>query len=104
MNIQDMTKSKIISLLRSKNTEMRARFHAEITAVFGSYARNEQSLNSDLDVLYRVNEPDRFGLVEIEGLEAYIKQLIDVPSVDLVNEMYINPIIELEIKDDILYV
>ena len=99
-----MTRSNIIDLLRSRNREIKERFHAEITAIFGSYARDEQTEESDLDVLYRINDTDRFGLVEIDGLELYIKDLVDVPAVDLVNEKYVNPIIELEIGNELVYV
>jgi len=99
-----MTKSNIIELLRKNNVEIRKRFHAEILAVYGSYARGEQTPQSDLDVLYKITSPDRFGLLEIDGLESYLKELTKVPSVDLVNENYINPIIHLEIKDELIYV
>jgi predicted nucleotidyltransferase len=99
-----MTGSNILELLRQSNAEMNDRFYAEVTAIYGSYARGEQSSDSDLDVLYKVKQPDKFGLLEIDGLENYIKDLLKVTSVDLVNEDYVNPIIQLEIENELMYV
>ena len=99
-----MTRKNIVEQLREANQVIKNLFHAEITAVYGSYARGDQSPQSDLDVLYRVNSPERFGLIEIDGLENYIKELVKVPSVDLVNEKYVNPIIQLEIESELIHV
>ena len=95
---------EIIKLLRDNQLEIRDRFKATIVAVFGSYARGEQSQESDLDVLYRIEDGDHFGLVEIDGLEDFIKELVSVPKIDLVNQRYINPIIQLEIENELMYV
>ena len=73
-------------------------------AIFGSYARGDQSEDSDLDVLYRLDADARFGIVEYDALENFIKEVIGIPSVDLVNEKYINPIIEIEIENELEYV
>ncbi len=99
-----MTSPHLLELLRKSNAEIKNRFHAEITAIYGSYARGEQSPDSDLDILYRVDNPEKFGLVEIDGLENYLKALVKVSSIDLVNEEYVNPIIQLEIENDLMYV
>lgn len=99
-----MITPQLLETLRESNREIKRRFHAEIVAIFGSYARGEQSQDSDLDVLYRIENPEKFGLVEIDGLENYLKKLVHVPSVDLVNEKYVNPIVQLEIENDIVYV
>ncbi|MBB4081149.1 hypothetical protein GGR28_003797 [Lewinella aquimaris] len=103
-NTSIMTSSNLLKTLRENNYEIKKRFHAEIVAIYGSYARDEQSHDSDLDILYRIENPEKFGLVEIDGLENYLKNLVDVSSVDLVNEKYVNPIIQLEIENELLYV
>ncbi len=99
-----MINSNLLKLIRENNYSIKQRFHAEIVAIYGSYARGEQSPDSDLDILYRIDNPDKFGLLEIDGLENYLKDLVNVPAVDLVNEKYVNPIIQLEIENDLVYV
>ena len=99
-----MINSHLLKIIRENNYDIKRRFHAEIVAIFGSYARGDQSPDSDLDILYRIENPDKFGLPEIDGLENYLKDLVNVPAVDLVNEKYVNPIIQLEIENDLVYV
>ena len=100
----NMEKEDIITIFRAKRDEVKEKFDAELLAIYGSYARGSQTPDSDLDVLYHLPPGSRFGLLELDGLEAYIKELIDVPSVDLVNEKYVNPIIEMEIQNELVYV
>ena len=99
-----MINSNLLKIIRENNYNIKKQFHAEIVAIYGSYARGEQSPDSDLDILYRIENPDKFGLLEIDGLENYLKDLVNVPAVDLVNEKYVNPIIQLEIENDLVYV
>ena len=99
-----MNNSHLVKIIRENNYDIKRRFHAEIVAIFGSYARGEQSPDSDLDILYRIENPDKFGLLEIDGLENYLKDLVNVSAVDLVNEKYVNPVIQLEIENDLVYV
>ena len=98
-----MTRSSIMEQFQAYREEIRKRFLVEIVAIFGSYARGEQTVSSDLDVLYRVISPE-FGLLELDELEEFIKNIAEVPSVDLVNEQYINPVIELEMREELVYV
>ncbi len=99
-----MTKDEILRRLRNNKVDIKDKFHAEILAIFGSYAREEQSAESDVDVLYRLDDNNQFGLLEIDGLENYLKSLFEVSTVDLVNEKYLNPIVQLEIQDELSYV
>ena len=56
--------------------------------IFGSYARNENSAKSDIDVLYEFETTIRlFSLIQLkEELETKLKR-----KVDLVSEKYLNP-------------
>lgn len=99
-----MSKEEVLKELRINKVNIKNKFHAELLAIFGSYARGDQSKDSDLDILYRLSPGSNFGMVEIDSLEQFIKDIIGVPSVDLVNEKYINPIIEIEIKNELEYV
>lgn len=56
--------------------------------IFGSFARNENSDKSDIDVLYEFETTIRlFSLIQLkEELETKLKR-----KVDLVSEKYLNP-------------
>lgn len=45
-----MTSKEIISIIRNCKEELQERFGVEDIAIFGSYIRNEQKYNSDVDV------------------------------------------------------
>ena len=99
-----MSTEQILERLRSSANEIAETYHARVTAIFGSYARREQRRGSDLDLLYEVLDKEKFGFLEACGLEDFILLNVDVPSVDLVDRAYLNPIVELEIQDELVYV
>ena len=99
-----MSTDRIIEQLRASKDEIAQAYHAKVVAVFGSYARQDQHEKSDLDLLYEVIDRDKFGFLEACGLEEYILSQLSVPSVDLVDKDYLNPVVQLEIQKDLLYV
>lgn len=46
---------QVIDFFRKHKAEINERFNANVIAVFGSYARNEQTADSDLDILYEIH-------------------------------------------------
>lgn len=70
-------------------------------ALFGSFARGEDTLNSDIDVI--VNFRKRISLLELVGLELELSEIIG-KKVELISERAINPIIRPFIDNDITIV
>ncbi len=70
--------------------------------VFGSYARNEQTKNSDLDILVDIDSNENVSLFEFGRMLEDLKELLKV-EIDLVAEdglsKHIRPFIE---KDKVL--
>lgn len=58
--------------------------------LFGSYARNEQTENSDLDILVSFDEKNYPKYVEFVKLEDYLAQLVNL-KIDLVPKDSIKP-------------
>jgi uncharacterized protein len=81
-------KKKIIPILK-ENKVSRA-------GIFGSYARGEQTKNSDVDILVEINLP-QFSLFDFVGLKLQLEDLLN-KKVDLVEYKLIKP----RIKDSIL--
>lgn len=75
--------------------ETTARFNPSMVGVFGSYARGQQGIRSDLDILIDFNH--RVNLVDIIGLESELSKKLGI-KVDLVTvnslHQHLRPIIE----------
>ncbi len=95
-----ITKEDIITILKANKNYLRQKFSVEELALFGSYSRNEQGDQSDIDILVETSEPLGFEFVNL----AYeIERLID-HSVDLVSKNSIKPKYLKEIEKDLIYV
>jgi len=87
MNTIDFTKAE--DLFRE--------FNVSFAGVFGSYARNEQTQKSDLDILIRYSKTP--GYIKYMRLQRLLSELFNV-KVDLVTEPAVSPhIIDYILKD-----
>lgn len=67
-------------------------------AVFGSYARGENTAKSDIDIL--VDLGVRVNLLEFIGIEQDLSEMLGI-KVDLVTEKYLNPMVKPYVEQDI---
>jgi hypothetical protein len=81
--------SEIVDFLKSKG--------ATKVAVFGSYVRDEETPESDIDVLMDFDR--RIGLMEFVGIEQELSEKIGI-KVDLLTEGSISPYIIDYVKKD----
>jgi len=58
--------------------------------VFGSFAREDESLDSDLDILVRFSSPNKLDLMDYIGMKQALEELSG-RQVDLVEEGYLLP-------------
>jgi len=99
-----MDKEQIINKLRENKGVLEGTFYISRIGLFGSYSTDTFQEDSDVDLLYELKGGKRLGFKEVSSLEKYIKDLLNVEKVDLVNQKYVNPIIEDEIKKTVIYV
>ncbi|MCR9100138.1 MAG: nucleotidyltransferase domain-containing protein [bacterium] len=99
-----MDKNQIIKKIKENRGTLEKRFNISRIGLFGSYSTNAFHDESDVDLIYKLKEGTRLGFKEFCELEAYIKELLEVDEVDLVNHEYVNPIIEDEIDKTVIYV
>ncbi len=92
--------SQIKETLSTHKAEFADRFSVSALAVFGSYARDEQRQDSDVDILVEFAKP--VG-VEFIDLANHIERLLNL-RVDLVSRNGIKPQYFSRIKGDLKYV
>jgi len=87
--ITEAQKNIIIEVLQPYNPKM--------IGVFGSFARNENNCDSDLDVLVEFQSDAEVGLIGLAGLEIELGQLLGRP-VDIHTVKGLNP----QFRDEVL--
>lgn len=80
--------SSLISILRQNLPLLGERYQVESLGVFGSYVRNAQRPNSDLDLLVTFQKPP--SLLQFIDLENYLSDLLGI-KVDLVMRDTLKP-------------
>lgn len=90
-----MIPEEIRSILSVHKEELKKKYKLKEIAIFGSYIRGEQKINSDIDILVEFEDvPDLLKFIE---LEQYLETLFNI-KVDLVRKAAIRP----EIKQNVL--
>jgi len=74
-------------------------YNISYAAIFGSYARGEETKNSDLDLLVSFSKPvSYFDIIEIEEK---IAQKVKIKKVDLVTKKALHPAIKKYVDKDL---
>lgn len=100
-----MTKVEIIIYLKNKKDEFYAKYGITTLGLYGSYARDEATNSSDVDIFYErdKNFELQSGLDFLNIGEKLAKEL-KVSKVDFVSLDYMNPIVKYYAKKDFIYV
>jgi len=97
------TRNELFQTLRAEKATLRERFHVVKLGVFGSFARNDFTNDSDLDLLvdFEENTSNLFEL-KIE-LRRYLFELTGL-KVDVAREKYLKPYVRNRILAEAEYV
>ena len=95
-----MDKNQLLRRLRELKNELRSRFTVKTFALFGSYARGEQTSESDIDLFVEFERPVGIEFVE---LIIYLEGLFGKP-VDLVTKNGLNNKLKPFVGKDLIYV
>jgi len=80
-----MNRKEVLAILSAALPELRRKFGVNDLAVFGSVARDEAGLESDVDVLVAFEPGRTGGYFEFFDLQEYLQVLLKA-KVDLVTE------------------
>ena len=75
------------------------KYDPSLVGIFGSYARNEQTSSSDIDILIDIK--GKINLLELIGIEQELSELLGV-KVDLVTERSLNDQLKMIIQRDLI--
>lgn len=92
---------KITNLIASRKEYLRQIYGVEKIGIFGSFARAEAEINSDLDILIGLREP--ISYFKFFDLEKEIASLVG-KKIDLVTDQGIKSVIKARIMKDLIEV
>jgi uncharacterized protein len=72
------TLSEIQDLLKEQKPYLQQTYGVKIIGVFGSYVRNEQRHDSDIDILIELERPPRITLIDLVELEHKLSEILGV--------------------------
>jgi len=97
------TQKEILDFLSLNKNILLSKYHVTDIALFGSFARNEQNKNSDVDLLIELED----GTKDIHDLKNSLKLFLSTAfnrSVDLARTKYLKPYAKDKILKDALFV
>jgi len=93
-------REEILDLLYKTKPELESRYKVQRIALFGSYARGDQSPNSDVDILVEVDPAVGLAFVD---LAERIEEVLGLP-VELVSHRAVKPNKMKSVEQDLIYV
>ena len=98
-----INQAQILDYLLANKQNISQRYQLKKLGIFGSYARNEQTPDSDLDLLVEFEENTSDLTEKKEFLRKEIQSVFQIP-IDICREKYIKPIFRQQILTDAIYV
>lgn len=95
-----MNKEAIKNILQSQSSFLKEKYHVKNMGIFGSFARNEETPESDIDILVEFDAP--IGFFDFIKLENFLGKLLN-KKVDLVSKKALKPAIKEAILNEVIY-
>lgn len=97
------TKQEILDFLKSNQSYIKKHYSLTKIGLFGSFSRDEQSIDSDVDLLIEIEENTKNIYDLKSSLSKYLTKAFD-RNVDIAREKYLKPYAKNEILKDTIYV
>lgn len=96
-----MTRSEILEILNKYKNENAEKYGINKIGLFGSFSKDNERDESDIDIIIETTEPDLFKLVHIkEELEKLFDKTIDIVR----KREKMNPYLKKHIEKNAIYV
>ena len=97
-----MNKNNIINYLSNHKADFNKKYSIHTLALFGSFARDKNVEDSDIDIVYETSTKGLTFMQSFELEEELFKAF--GKEIDLVNFKYMNPLIKRKAIKDMIYV
>ena len=94
---------RIIEKLKEVKPVLEQEYEVSEVGIFGSYVRDEQTENSDIDILINLKEGHSVGLIKFCGLKEFLAKVFG-KRVDLITKKGIKPALKKYILSEVIYV
>lgn len=94
-----MNKNEILNVLKDKKSD----FNISQFVLFGSYAKEANHKDSDIDIAYILKEGCKMSFDKYLKLEEELTQKLHA-KVDLMNFKKLNPLVKFDAIEDFIYV
>ncbi|MCM3127547.1 nucleotidyltransferase family protein [Paenibacillus provencensis] len=94
-----MMREEVKRILKEQKEFLNREYHVSKIGVFGSYARDEHSESSDIDILVEFTRPVGFEFIELKD---YLETIFN-KSVDLVTVKALKPYMKDEILSEVQF-
>jgi len=94
-------KTEIMDQLRDMMAELRGQFHVKKIGIFGSFSRERQTEQSDVDLVVEFDQP--IGMMAFVHLRNQIADRLGI-RVDLVTPDGLHPLIREQVMRELVYV
>ena len=98
-----MEKQDILNYLKSNQEYYQNQFGIKFIGLFGSFARDEASENSDIDILYKIEKDKKLSMFKYLKLTKELEDFFH-KKIDLVRDETVKSQIKSYIQKDISYV
>ena len=95
-----VSKDKLLTILKKELPYLSEQFSVKNIGIFGSYSRNDQTPESDLDILVEFIKP--VGFLKFFDLEEYLTERLGMKA-ELLSSDAIKHLIKKNILADIVY-
>ena len=96
-----MKQDLVLKILKQKNAELTKQFGVKSLFLFGSVARNEATIASDVDLLVEFSRP--VGYFGLFALQEYLEKLLGCP-VDLGTTESLKPYVRERVMGELIHV
>ena len=99
-----LTAEEIVQRLHTHRDRLWQEFKLQRIGLYGSYARNEATAESDIDLAYQPLHGHSVGFRLLLDLEEFLGIVLETKNLDLVNLRYMNPIVKLKMEKEVRWV
>jgi predicted nucleotidyltransferase len=89
----------IIETIKNEAAYLKSRYFIMHLDLYGSYAKKQQHIESDIDLLYTTLPNGNMTLARLKSIESYLSELLKIDKIELVSKQSINPVIAKNIEN-----